>query len=363
MNQNKLVIALLSLAVVGCGITVVYAETLNINTASTISTTTQVQSTACTDSDGTDYFIKGMVSDTGHPGAFHNYDRCINRTKLMEYTCKNNAWYAIYYECPNGCAEGACIKDAVVNDTETETEEDSETSTTVEETTTTTQTDPLEGTLIKLPNDPKIYLIKNGEKVWIQTAEQFKALGFKWQDVKVVSQEKMQAFKEKVQEEVTLIKNEQDRKVYRLDNGKLIWVPSVAAFNAQGLKWEEVTEVSADVCEQYKETRLIQDEEGNLYYITSSGRKILIVSREVLDSNAERSTEEIALVSDEVANSIEDVALIREKNDDKIYEIEDGKKKWIKSIEEFNSAGHSWDEVETVNEATAASFEEIQPIE
>jgi len=65
--------------------------------------------TKCADSDGTNYFKKGFVYDTGHPGIFNNSDRCLSDTKPLEYTCKNDAWYATYYECPGECRGGVCV--------------------------------------------------------------------------------------------------------------------------------------------------------------------------------------------------------------------------------------------------------------
>lgn len=367
MNQRLFSIAVLTILLAGGSLTVAYADDILSTTTETTVTTVQNQTIKCSDSDNADYFTKGSIAYSGFRFSFNNEDRCIGSQKLLEYVCREDVWHATYYECPNGCKDGACIKDsaaATTDDEETDSEEEDE-----EETTVNDPVDDLDvsnlpdGTLVKIPNDPKVYVIRNGERVWIRTAEQFKALDLKWQDIKVVSQEKMQAIKEKLQERTTLMLNKQDRKVYRLENGKLIWVPNVAAFNAQGLKWEEVTASDADINAQYDETRLIKDEEGNVFYITNSGRKILIVSAEALAACDGENADEVTEVSDEVADSIEDVDLIQEEGDTKVYKIENGKKRWIKTIQAFNREGHNWDEVERVDEVVAASYEEASPIE
>jgi len=60
----------------------------------------------CTDSDGgINYFKKGTaVSGTGK-----KTDLCVNTTSIREYYCKNNNILQIYYGCPSGCSNGACI--------------------------------------------------------------------------------------------------------------------------------------------------------------------------------------------------------------------------------------------------------------
>ncbi len=70
---------------------------------------------ACADSDnGLDIYTKGSVIDTGHPGTFNATDNCTAANTLLEYTCKNDAWYANYPNCPNGCIDGACIANTTV---------------------------------------------------------------------------------------------------------------------------------------------------------------------------------------------------------------------------------------------------------
>lgn len=374
MNKKIISIAATSMFLAGCSLTIAYAENINLTTNETeVVTTTTSQ---CTDSDGINYFVKGIIKDQGHIGTFENYDRCVSKTRLLEYSCKNDAWYATFYECPKGCDNGICLEKDVEDDaTDTEdedtdedtevTEVESDTSTDDSDTTETVNSISLpDGTLVRLPDDPKVYVIQNGERVWIRTAEQFRALGYKWQDIKVISSEKIKAYKEKVAEEAKVVINKQNRKVYRLENGKLIWVPSVAAFNAQGLKWEEVTEVDTDASEQYQESRLIKDEEGNIYYITNSGKKILIISGEALAAyDKEDTTEEAVEVSDEVADSIEDVTLVKEAEDTKVYKLENGKKSWIKTADAFAKRGFRWEEIEVVDSDVMNSFTEAQAIE
>lgn len=65
---------------------------------------------SCVDSDGgLNYYEWGSLdlNCTGPCGAWS--DRCINSTTLLEQDC-DSPNYFVYYDCPNGCQDGACIK-------------------------------------------------------------------------------------------------------------------------------------------------------------------------------------------------------------------------------------------------------------
>jgi len=59
----------------------------------------------CTDSDGgIDYYAKGTM--TNYTG-INLTDYCYIQKTLIEYDCSRGA---VYYDCPDGCGDGACIK-------------------------------------------------------------------------------------------------------------------------------------------------------------------------------------------------------------------------------------------------------------
>lgn len=70
----------------------------------------------CTDSDGgKDYFTKGdiFLKGDGEQGSASDY--CIDKDDLMEYSCNKESAGRYFiqaspYNCPNGCANGVCIK-------------------------------------------------------------------------------------------------------------------------------------------------------------------------------------------------------------------------------------------------------------
>jgi len=51
-------------------------------------------------------------------------------------------------------------------------------------------------TLYRVPGDPRVYVIKDGKKHWIKTAEEFNAAGYKWSDISEVAAETLVSYPE-----------------------------------------------------------------------------------------------------------------------------------------------------------------------
>ena len=77
------------------------------------------QTSTCTDSDGLDYYKKGisydnnLYKDGGMDSCYinSNYDHLV----LNEYYCTNGRVEGKTYDCPNGCSDGACINAIIQN--------------------------------------------------------------------------------------------------------------------------------------------------------------------------------------------------------------------------------------------------------
>jgi len=67
---------------------------------------------SCTDSDGgKNYYVKGKIYGSFGKGTLTDYDYCTDNTTLGEYYCQDKTnVQVIYYGCPNGCKDGACLK-------------------------------------------------------------------------------------------------------------------------------------------------------------------------------------------------------------------------------------------------------------
>lgn len=204
-------------------------------------------------------------------------------------------------------------------------------------------------TLVKLPDDSKVYVIINCQKKWIQTAEEFKEGGYKWTDVKEVESPVIQAYADYLQAGANLLRAIGQERVYKVVNGKLLWVPTISAFNAQGLKWSEVQNVDALQLNQYQRAKLLQvSGDSRVYYITESGLKKHIINEQVFNSYSNK-WEDIVKVSAAELNAYPDVVLIKRENDYRVYKLENGTKRWIKTPDAFNKLKLDWSKIAPVN--------------
>ncbi|MCK5122660.1 MAG: hypothetical protein KAQ87_00710 [Candidatus Pacebacteria bacterium] len=204
-----------------------------------------------------------------------------------------------------------------------------------------------DGTLIKIPGNPKIYVIKNCEKQWIKNAEEFQRGGYKWGNVQEVNIEVINMYVEHLT--VNLLKGAHSSKIYRVINGKRLWIPTAAAFNAQGLKWDDVQNVSETNVNQYPVIKLVKlVGSSEVYYLTNSGFKKHIPTAEVFNSYNNKWEDIVEISADEL-NTFNDVQLIKADGDFKVYKLENGVKRWIKTANAFNRLGLSWTEISPVN--------------
>ncbi|MDI6721256.1 MAG: hypothetical protein QMD85_02605 [Candidatus Aenigmarchaeota archaeon] len=62
---------------------------------------------SCYDSDGTDYSRKGILRAVISGNSYSVEDSC-NGSLMKEYACRGGSPYTDFYQCPNGCYDGAC---------------------------------------------------------------------------------------------------------------------------------------------------------------------------------------------------------------------------------------------------------------
>jgi len=153
-------------------------------------------------------------------------------------------------------------------------------------------------TLYRVDGDPRVYVIKNKKKHWIKTPKEFKDNNYSWSAVQQVSVEVLGEYSDEETSATELLRAVDNHKVYKLENGKKRWIKTAGEFNAAGYKWKDIKEVSLEALASYQ--------------------------NEVLSE------------------------LLRAVGDHKVYKLEKGKKRWIKTAVEFNAAGYKWEDIEEV---------------
>jgi hypothetical protein len=216
-------------------------------------------------------------------------------------------------------------------------------------------------TIIKLPGDNRFYALIDGKKVTITNISDLAKYGYSISEIKKIAKEYgLSTTESDSGTKQEIIGDITTGRIYKIINGKKIWIPTITAFNAQGLKWEEVKNQSDT--NSYTETRLIKDTKGNIYFITNNGKKKLIINTEVFNSYGNK-TEDVVEVSDEFLNSIETVKLVKENGSNKIYMITGNKKQWIKNIQAFIRLKLRWEDIDIVNSTEINTYTEGAALE
>ena len=112
--------------------------------------------------------------------------------------------------------------------------------------------EPLISELLRAIGDHKVYKLEAGKKSWIKTLGEFNAAGHKWEDVQEVSAEVLASYQNAIVSD--LLRAIGDHKVYKIKNGKKLWVETLREFNDAGHKWENVQEVSAQDLDDYPDS-------------------------------------------------------------------------------------------------------------
>lgn len=222
----------------------------------------------------------------------------------------------------------------------------------------------IDGTLIKTPDDPKVYVIKNCKKEWIKTGEEFQKKGYKWEEVNNVVDPVLDAYADYLTAQANLIKALNDSRVYRVIEGKKLWVPSQDAFQSQKLNWNDVEETQAKEVESYPTANLIRAKnDAKVYFISESGFKKWIPSAEIFNSYTQNKWENIVEVEESVVDSFGEINLIRLHGGTKVYKLERGTKRWVKTEEVFEKLALDWSRIVSVNQTEFAIYIEGKVIE
>ncbi len=161
-------------------------------------------------------------------------------------------------------------------------------------------------TLYRMPGSNRVYVIKNKKKQWIKTAKEFQDKGYKWNEIQDISAELLEKYPEAEALVANLFRAIGDQKVYRIKEGKKHWIRTAKEFEENGYNWNEIEEVSAETLATYQEE---------------------ITTR-----------------------------LLKAKGDHRVYVITEGRKRWIRTAQEFNAAGYKWDEIREVISQTLEDY-------
>ncbi|MBW6440933.1 hypothetical protein K0B03_02760 [Patescibacteria group bacterium] len=176
--------------------------------------------------------------------------------------------------------------------------------------------------LLKVENEQKVYLIENGQKRWITSAAVFVAHNFNWDNIIIVSESELKLYQEG-ENVVADFELKSDGtllkgygpQVYLIENGQKRWITSAAVFVAHNFNWDNIIIVSESELKLYQE--------------------------------GENVVADFELKSD---------GTLLKGYGPQVYLIENGQKRWITSAATFVSNGYNWDEILTVNESELSQY-------
>jgi hypothetical protein len=203
-----------------------------------------------------------------------------------------------------------------------------------------------DGTLIKQPDSPKVYVIVGGEKKWIGTPEQFEQMGYKWTSIQIVAKETLDIIDDF---EDNLIRLINDYKVYLVTGGVRRHIPNPQVFLDYGFLWEDVKNVDEITVNRYKSAYLVKESgKEAVYYLNGSGVRKHIPTAEIFNSYNDK-WEDIQIVSRTEMESYPLSDLIQLQDSNQVYLVSGSIKKLIPDVATFARKGYDWNRIITVN--------------
>lgn len=215
-----------------------------------------------------------------------------------------------------------------------------------------------DGTLIKTAASSKVYVMIGGKKKWIPTPEVFEQLGYAWTSIKVLSEAELAKIPDY---EDNLIRLSGDTKIYLVVNGIKRHIPNPVIFQDYGFSWDEVKDVDRGVIDKYKTAFLIRaSKEPEVYYLKEGIRKF-IPTLEIFNSYGDRM-EDVQIISKMEMASYPVTNLVRLKGSTDIYLIEGRNKRKILNVTVFDRYNFDWDNVIDVNQTELSYYATGEPL-
>lgn len=160
-----------------------------------------------------------------------------------------------------------------------------------------------------------------------------------------------------------LVKFSNAPEIYLIKEGKMLHILNQEMFSSSGYDWGDIKNLNKSEKNKYSRMKLVKIPDGpTVYYLTESGMKRAFLTPEAFLSYGNKWGD-IVTISASQLNFFPDNILIRAWEDSKVYKIEDGKKRWIKTAEVFNVFNFDWSKIAPVSPGELDSYPEGDPID
>lgn len=251
-----------------------------------------------------------------------------------------------------------------------------------------------DGSIVKAPGIPDVYIIKDGQKVKINSPQEFEQQGYKWNQIQTVQADllaqiaelkaQVKQLKEDLAKAGALLKSITGNDVYVIKDGKKEKIQDPETFNKRGYKWDQIQSVSQDELASIPDFTSTTTQQATIapalppgitpgslvkspnsptvYFITPTGAKKPILNIKVFNAYNNK-WDNVKTVSQDEINSSPTVNVIRIGDDPKVYFISNGQKQWVKTPEAFAKQGLKWDQIVSVNKIEFDEYKEGEEIE
>ena len=240
---------------------------------------------------------------------------------------------------------------------------------------------PIEvSTLLRSYTRDRIYVIENGKRRGITSSELFTSLGYKWEEVKLLSDRGLALYPlgdSKPYPDGALVKGN-GPEVYKFESSALRYITSTALFPIFHFSWSKIIKISDKDLNSYSQGPPILFPDGTLIstgkpkaiiYKVEEGQKrpissmILFAKLKLNSKNVKKLSEkEVSYYPSGKYISWPDGTLLKTKDNDNIWYIQKGFKRWIQSAVVFKAAGFSWKSINVISADELSDYPEAQVI-
>jgi len=233
--------------------------------------------------------------------------------------------------------------------------------------------------VIKVKDKPTVYVVEDGVKQPIQSPAVLASNGLSFDDVEEVDQEEADTYADAEPlnyADGTMVREADRSEVYVIANGQKKHILDPIAFSDLGYNWNNVLVVApkslgifsnADPMNSnstHPEGALIRVEGTPTVYVVEGGKKIPISDIQLFNAR-KYDWNKVLVVKDSQAKKFSvatqltypDGSLIKD-NAGKVYVVDHGTKRWIRSAEDFKKAGFKEEKVVTVDNSVSAQLPE-----
>ncbi|MFC1656356.1 SpoIID/LytB domain-containing protein [Patescibacteria group bacterium] len=208
----------------------------------------------------------------------------------------------------------------------------------------------------------RVYLIENGEKIWITSPWEFINSGYKWSDIRFLSADLINSIPSPSWEDSRLYKKESDSvKVYFRDSVGVHHIPDGTVFSAWNFSEDDIINISDQEFNYLNLTFdlsfLVMKEGGSKVYFLNQGVKHWIVNPDVFNAWG-FDWSRISTVPEDYLNSFESGKDLKNLThiSPKVYLVDSNELRWIENEKVFNDWGFDWDDYLDISSQVVSSL-------